>query len=66
MDFKDTYRIGLYEKAMPSDLIWEERFESAKEAGYDYIEMSIDETDMRMSRLDWDDGRIYEIGRAHV
>ena len=61
MDFKDTYRIGLYEKAMPSDLIWEERFESAKEAGYDYIEMSIDETDMRMSRLDWDDGRIYDL-----
>lgn len=61
MDFKDTYRIGLYEKAMPSDLTWEERLESAKEAGYDYIEMSIDETDMRMSRLDWDDGRIYDL-----
>ena len=61
MEFKDTYRIGLYEKAMPSDLTWEERLESAKEAGYDYIEMSIDETDMRMSRLDWDDGQIYDL-----
>ena len=37
MEFRDTYRIGLYEKAMPSELTWEERLESAKDAGYDYI-----------------------------
>lgn len=64
MDFRDTYRIGLYEKAMPSELTWEERLESAKEAGYDYIEMSVDETDMRMSRLDWSDGQIFELLEA--
>lgn len=64
MEFRDTYRIGLYEKAMPSDLTWEERLESAKEAGYDYIEMSVDETDMRMSRLDWDDGQIFGLLEA--
>lgn len=61
MKFRDTYRIGLYEKATPSELTWEERLESAKEAGYDYIEMSVDETDMRMSRLDWDDEQIYDL-----
>lgn len=61
MKFKDTYRIGLYEKATPSELTWEERLQSAKEAGYDYIEMSVDETDMRMSRLDWDDEQIYDL-----
>ena len=64
MEFRDTYRIGLYEKAMPSELTWEERLESAKDAGYDYIELSVDETDMRMSRLDWDDGQIFELLEA--
>ena len=61
MGFEDTYRIGIYEKAMPVELTWEERLAAAKEAGFDYIEMSIDETDMRMSRLDWTDEQIYEL-----
>lgn len=61
MDFKDTYRIGIYEKATPVELTWEERLQVAKDAGYDYIEMSVDETDMRMSRLDWSDEQIYEL-----
>ena len=61
MSFKDTYRLGVYEKAAPAELSWEERLAAAKEAGFDYIEMSIDETDMRMSRLDWCDEQIYEL-----
>lgn len=61
MDFKDTYRIGIYEKATPVELTWEERLQVAKDAGYDYVEMSVDETDMRMSRLDWSDEQIYEL-----
>lgn len=61
MSFKDTYRLGVYEKATPAELSWEERLEAAMEAGFDYIEMSIDETDMRMSRLDWCDEQIYEL-----
>lgn len=64
MAFKDTYRIGIYEKATPVELTWEERLTVAKEAGFDYIEMSIDETDMRMSRLDWSDDQIYELLEA--
>ena len=44
MGFKDTYRIGIYEKAVPVELTWEERLTVAKEAGFDYIEMSIDES----------------------
>ncbi|NLJ70034.1 MAG: L-ribulose-5-phosphate 3-epimerase [Clostridiaceae bacterium] len=47
------YQLGLYEKALPNELTWEERFAIAKEAGFDYIEFSIDETDARLSRLDW-------------
>lgn len=61
MGFKDTYRIGIYEKASPVEISWEERLIAAREAGFDYIEMSIDETDMRMSRLDWSDEQIYEL-----
>lgn len=61
MDFKHTYRIGIYEKASPPELTWEERLTAAKEAGFDYVEMSIDETEMRMSRLDWSDEQIYEL-----
>ena len=47
------YAIGLYEKAMPSRLSWEEKLQCAKECGYDFIEISIDETDDKLARLDW-------------
>lgn len=47
------YAIGLYEKAMPKALDWRQMLECAKECGYDFVEISIDETDLRLSRLDW-------------
>lgn len=47
------YTIGLYEKAMPSTLTWKEKLEAAKEAGYDFVEISIDETDEKLARLEW-------------
>ena len=37
-----AYSIGLYEKAMPNTLTWKEKLEAAKEAGYDFVEISID------------------------
>lgn len=48
-----AYTLGLYEKAMPGDLTWKEKLETAKAAGYDFVEISIDETDAKLSRLDW-------------
>jgi len=45
--------IGLYEKALPPELSWEERLAAAGQAGYDFVEISIDESDERLSRLDW-------------
>jgi predicted hexulose-6-phosphate isomerase len=45
--------VGLYEKALPAELSWEERLAAAGRAGYDYIDISIDESDERLSRLDW-------------
>lgn len=46
------YTLGLYEKAMPGSLTWKEKLMSAKSAGYDFVEISIDETDEKLSRLD--------------
>lgn len=45
--------LGLYEKATPKDIGWLERLEFAKKLGFDFVEMSIDETDARLARLDW-------------
>lgn len=50
-----AYTLGLYEKAMPSDLSWKEKMLTAKKAGYDFIEISIDETDEKLARLEMDD-----------
>ena len=49
----DCYRLGLYEKAMPAGLGPETWFRAAREAGFDFLEISIDETDGRLARLDW-------------
>lgn len=47
------YALGLYEKAVPNELSFEEKMIAAKLAGYDYIEISIDESEARLARLDW-------------
>jgi L-ribulose-5-phosphate 3-epimerase len=48
------YSIGLYEKAMPNSLNWEEKLTCARECGYDFVEISIDEKDEKLERLEWD------------
>jgi len=45
--------IGLYEKALPQELSWEQRLDQARRAGFDFVEMSVDDTDGRIARLDW-------------
>lgn len=45
--------LGLYEKALPAEWSWERRLSAARELGFDYMEISIDETDERMARLWW-------------
>lgn len=46
------YTLGMYEKAVPGSLSWRERLLAAKKAGYDFVEISIDETDEKIARLD--------------
>ena len=45
--------LGLYEKAMPAGMSWQQMLTAAKAAGFDQLEISIDESDARLSRLDW-------------
>ena len=52
MNTLKTYTIGLYEKAMPGELSWKEKLLTAKETGYDYVEISIDETEDKIKRVD--------------
>lgn len=58
------YLLGLYEKAMPSRLTWAEKLQAAKDAGFDYVEMSVDETDGKLARLDMTDGEVDAIRAA--
>ncbi len=45
------YTLGLYEKAMPDNLSWKEKFLAAKEAGYDFVEISIDASEAKIQRV---------------
>lgn len=54
MDIKLPFQLGLYEKAFPDDCSWHERLSMTQESGFDFVEMSIDESDWRFERLDWD------------
>lgn len=58
------YKLGIYEKALPKNLTWHERLAVAKSCGFDYVEMSIDETDERLARLEWDKSQRLEIVKA--
>lgn len=47
--------LGIYEKALPP-LSWKERFELVRDAGFDFIELSVDRN--RMDKLDWGEKEI--------
>lgn len=45
-------RLGVYEKALPTALAWPERLALARRLGFDYLELSVDESDARLARLE--------------
>ena len=45
--------LGIYEKAIPNAFDWKTKIEVAKAAGFDFIEISVDESDFRLARLEW-------------
>ena len=59
-----AYAIGLYEKAMPKGMSWRDMLLCAKECGYDFVEISIDETDARLARLEWTQEERLELVRT--
>lgn len=54
-------RLGIYEKALPKHLSITEKLKLAKRLGFSFIEMSIDETDERLARLNWKASDIEDI-----
>ncbi len=49
----NKFPLGIYEKALPKNIGWRDRLKYAKDLGFDFVEISIDETDERLARLDW-------------
>lgn len=45
------YSVGLYEKAMPDTLSWKEKLLAARDAGYDFVEISIDASEAKIQRI---------------
>lgn len=56
-----AYTIGLYEKALPESLSLEEKLYQAKAFGFDFLEISIDETDEKLRRLDMNESDKQEL-----
>jgi len=59
-----NYSLGLYEKSMPNNLTFKEKLEITKKTGYDFMEISIDESDEKLKRLDYDSKNRFEIIQA--
>lgn len=49
----EKYLLGLYEKSMPGDLPLYKKLAAASAAGFDYMELSVDESAEKLSRLNW-------------
>ena len=58
------YRLGLYEKSMPHRLSLREKLQAAKAAGFDFMEISIDETPQKLERLSYSKEQRQEIRQA--
>lgn len=52
-NIKSDYYLGLYEKSMPNSLSLREKLVATKNAGFNFMEISIDETDEKLERLKW-------------
>jgi len=48
-----AYQLGLYEKSMPNELTFSQKLKITKKSGFDFLELSVDETDEKLKRLDY-------------
>jgi len=60
-DLMKDYTLGLYEKAMPLGLSFREMLQMTSRCGFDRLEISIDESDPRLERLEWSNSQIREL-----
>ncbi|MGY5271338.1 L-ribulose-5-phosphate 3-epimerase [Lactiplantibacillus pentosus] len=58
--------LGIYEKALPHQMNWDEKLALAKSLGFDFVEISVDESDERLARLDWTNEEIESVHQAIV
>ena len=48
-----TNPLGIYEKALPDTFSWEKKLGAVGDLGFDFLEISIDESDEKLARLLW-------------
>lgn len=56
-----NFKLGLYEKALPDTVSFEQKLVIAKKTGYHFLEMSVDETDEKLARLDYSATQMQEL-----
>lgn len=64
MNVVNAYSLGLYEKSMPHSLSLPDKLIETKKAGFDFMEISIDETDEKLGRLQWTGNERLDLVRA--
>lgn len=50
---REDIKLGIYEKALPGNIDWATRLSMAEKLGFTHVEISVDETDERLARLEW-------------
>ncbi|MGB4406446.1 MAG: L-ribulose-5-phosphate 3-epimerase [Sphaerochaeta sp.] len=58
------YQLGMYEKALPADLSFHEKLQSTRNSGFDWLELSIDESDEKQERLYWNRQQLHDLQTA--
>jgi len=56
--------LGIYEKALPKVNSWRERLQLVHQLGFNFIELSVDESDERLARLSWTKEQRAEVRNA--
>lgn len=59
-----SHLLGIYEKAFPPSDPLPTILSKAKKLGFDFVEISIDESDARLERLEWNREQIEQLRRA--
>lgn len=60
----DTHRLGLYKKSMSNRLMLREKPVVTRQTGFDYMELSVDESDEELAYLDWASGEVKQLANA--